>query len=93
MRNPKYAIMTGKFSVYENGYVNDITLTGDVYIEAALEEKGRVALRRLLDTCSRLIYVSPFTGPDIRLRLYGDTKDVRIRVVTTCPVSLTVTNV
>ena len=85
--------MTGKFSEYENGYVSDITLTGDVYVEAVLSEKGRVALRRLRNSVSRLIYVSPLSGPDFRLRIYGETKGSRIRIVATCPMSLTVTNV
>lgn len=77
-----------KFSEYENGYVKDITLTGDIYIEAMLSERGRIALRR-----DSVFYVSPWTGPDIRLRVYGETKGSSIRIVTTCPATLKITRV
>ena len=63
----------------------DIRLTGDCYLSVTLPERGRLAIRKFnsTDAPKPVVLMSPHTGPDFEIRIYGESAGKYIRIETT----------
>jgi len=87
--------INGSWSDEANGWVSDtLELTGDAYLEVELPTKGRLVIKKAVpDSCpvngSTAVVtwpkalITPWSGPQFRIRIYGTTKAAQIKIITT----------
>ena len=85
----------GAWSDDANGWVSEVLeLTGDAWLEVTLPAKGRLVIKKAEPpspvrsvTKTANVFpkalITPWTGPDFRIRLYGSTKRSLIRICLT----------
>lgn len=75
-----------QYSEAFNAYRSDIIpLTGDCYLTVTLPSRGRLAIRKANSISGPwpVVLMSPHTGPDFEIRIYGETYGKYIRIETT----------
>ena len=73
----------GAWSDEANAWVSDtIELTGDSWLEVTLPDKGRLVIKKSesVDGPWPKALITPWTGPDFRIRLYGTTEKRYIQI-------------
>ena len=85
--------INGSWSDEANGWVSDtLELTGDAYLEVELPSKGRLVIKKAVprhvkDGTSAFTWpkalITPWSGPQFRIRIYGTTKAAQIKIITT----------
>ena len=83
--------MTFNYSDLTNSFVSpDITLSGECILRLTLPEKGRLAIRKANAPTAPwpIVLMSPHTGPDFYIHIYGETQGKLIRIETTHEPSL-----
>ena len=86
MRNGEITTINGAWSEEENAWVSEIwCLTGDCWLEATLPDKGRLVIKKAetLDGPWPKAKVTPWAGPEFRIRIYGSTKYRYVRIYLT----------
>ena len=86
MRNGEITPINGAWSDQENAWVSeDWCLTGDCWLEVTMPNKGRLLVRKAetLDGPWPKAFVSPWCGPEMRIRFYGSTKYRYVRIYLT----------
>lgn len=76
----------GAWSDEANAWVSEILeLTGDTYLEVSLPTKGRLVIKKSesIDGPYPKALITPWTGPEFRIRLYGTTERRYIKVAIT----------
>jgi hypothetical protein len=60
-------------------------LTGDCWLEITLPDKGRLVIKKAetLDGPWPKAKITPWTGPEFRIRIYGSTKYRYVRIYLT----------
>lgn len=88
--------MEFRYDEGENGWVSEeMVLTGETFLALSLPDRGRVCLRKSnsADGPWPIILMSPHTGPDFRIHLFGQAKGKHIKVLCTdAPVKCSVYN-
>jgi len=85
--------INGSWSDEANGWVSDtLELTGDAYLEVELPSKGRLVIKKAVPrpvkggtsafTWPKAL-ITPWSGPQFRIRIYGTTKAAQIKIITT----------
>lgn len=86
MEGPKSIKINGAWSDDANGWVSDVLmLTGSIYLEATLPDKGRMVIKKS-ETANGpwpKAMITPWTGPDFKVRIYGSTENRYIRIILT----------
>ncbi|MBQ8711544.1 MAG: hypothetical protein IJ551_01780 [Prevotella sp.] len=75
----------GAWSDDANGWVSEaITLTGDIWLEVELPERGRLVIKKAEteDGPWPKALITPYTGPSFRIRIYGTAHVRYIQVIT-----------
>lgn len=78
--------INGSWSNEDNGWVSEtLTLTGDCWLETELPSKGRVVIKKseTADGPWPKALISKWSGPEFRIRIYGDTTERYIKIITT----------
>lgn len=78
--------ISGAWSEEANAWVSEILeLTGDTYLEVSLPTKGRLVIKKSesIDGPYPKALITPWTGPEFRIRLYGTTEQRYIKVAIT----------
>jgi len=78
--------ISGAWSEEANAWVSEILeLTGDTYLEVSLPTKGRLVIKKSesIDGPYPKALITPWTGPEFRIRLYGTTERRYIKVAIT----------
>lgn len=86
MRNGEITTINGSWSESENAWVSEIwCLTSDTYLEVTLPDKGRMVIKKAETLAGPWpkAKITPWTGPEFRMRIYGDTKYKYIRIYLT----------
>lgn len=83
-----YKELSGAWSDEENAWVTDAQdwqLTGDCWLEVTLPDKGRMVIKKAetLDGPWPKCLITPWTGPEMRVRIYGSTKYRYIKIFLT----------
>jgi hypothetical protein len=86
MRNGEIRTVNGAWSEEENAWVSEtLFLTGDCWLEVTLADKGRMVIKKAekeegpWPKC----LTTPWTGKEMRIRIYGSTKYRYIRIYLT----------
>ena len=86
MRNGEITAINGAWSEEENAWVSETwCLTGDCWLEVTMPGKGRMVVNKS-ETDSGpwpKAMITPWTGPEIRIRIYGSTKYRYVRLYLT----------
>ena len=77
MRHGEITPIDGAWSEQEHAWLSEpVLLGGDCWLEVTLPDKGRMIIKK--SETSSGVYaralISPWTGPDFRIRIYGSTK-------------------
>lgn len=86
MRNGEVTKINGAWNEQENAWVSeDWCLTGDCWLEVALPDKGRLVIKKseTAEGPYPKAMVTPWAGPEFRIRLYGSTKYRYVRICLT----------
>lgn len=86
MRNGEITTINGAWSEEANAWVSETwCLTGDSWLEVSLPDKGRLVVKKAetLDGPWPKCFISPWCGPEMRIRFYGSTKYRYIRLYLT----------
>ena len=86
MRNGEITTINGAWSDTENAWVSEVwCLTGDCYLEVALQNKGRLVIKKAetLNGHWPKAEITPWSGPEFRIRIYGSTKYKYVRIYLT----------
>lgn len=78
--------ISGAWSEEANAWVSEILeLTGDTYLEVSLPTKGRLVIKKSesIDGPFPKALITPWAGPEFRIRLYGTTEQRFIKVAIT----------
>lgn len=78
--------ISGAWSEEANAWVSEILeLTGDTYLEVSLPTKGRLVIKKSesIDGPYPKALITPWVGPEFRIRLYGTTEQRYIKVAIT----------
>ena len=78
--------ISGAWSEEANAWVSEILeITGDTYLEVSLPTKGRLVIKKSesIDGPYPKALITPWTGPEFRIRLYGTTEQRYIKVAIT----------
>lgn len=78
--------MEFRYDEKENGWSSDIvTLTGETFLSLRLPSLGRVCLRKSNTDNGPwpIILMTPWTGPDFRVRLFGQARGKRVKILCT----------
>ena len=77
MRNGEITTINGAWSEDANAWVSEaLCLTGDCWLEVVLPEKGRLVVKKSETSEGPWpkCLITPWTGPEMRIRFYGSTK-------------------
>lgn len=86
MRNGEITTINGAWSDTENAWVSEVwCLTGDCYLEVNLPNKGRLVIKKAetLNGPWPKAEITPWSGPEFRIRIYGSTKYRYLKVYLT----------
>lgn len=86
MRNGEITPINGAWSEEANAWVSeDWCLTGDCWLEVSMPDKARIVIKKseTLDGPWPKAFVSPWCGPEMRIRIYGSTKYRYVRIYLT----------
>jgi hypothetical protein len=86
MRNGEITTINGAWSEESNAWVSEIwCLTGDCWLEVTLPDKGRLVIKKAetLDGPWPKAKITPWSGPEFRIRIYGSTKYRYVRIYLT----------
>lgn len=86
MRNGEITTINGAWSDTENAWVSDVwCLTGNCYLEVTLPDKGRLVIKKAetLNGPWPKAEITPWSGPEFRVRIYGSTKYRYLKVYLT----------
>lgn len=86
MRNGEITTINGSWSSAANAWVSeDLCLTGDCWLEVVLPDKGRLVVKKSETTEGPWpkCLISPWCGPEMRIRFYGSTKYRYVRLYLT----------
>lgn len=76
--------LTFTYSSESNSWTTGVVeLTGDCWLRVVLPGKGRLAIRHLYKGQWPIVLMSPYTGPDFEIRIYGKTMGGQIIIETT----------
>jgi hypothetical protein len=73
----------GAWSSLANGWASEtLCLSGDTWLEVTLPSKGRIVIEKSEGPSGPWpkVFVSPWVGPAMRLRLYGATEERYVRI-------------
>jgi hypothetical protein len=83
----------GAWSDEANGWESEVlTIRGDAYLEVTLPGKGHLVIKKAVPSghcgCTESVtwpkaLITPWTGPDFKIRLYGSTEHQHIKIITT----------
>jgi hypothetical protein len=86
MRNGEITTINGAWSEQENAWVSETwCLTGDCWLEVTMPDKGRMVIKKAetLEGPWPMCFKTPWTGPEMRIRIYGSTKYRYVRIYLT----------
>lgn len=86
MRNGEITTINGAWSEQEQAWVSEtLCLTGDSWLEATLPDKGRMVIRKSETENGPFpkALITPWTGADFRIRIYGSTEARYIKIYLT----------
>ena len=86
MRNGEIKPIRGAWSEESNAWVSQLMcLTGDCWLEVTMPDKGRMVIKKSETRYGsyKKALISPWTGPEFRIRMYGSTKYRFVRVYLT----------
>ena len=86
MRNGEITTIKGAWSEQENAWVSETwCLTGDCWLEVTMPDKGRMVIRKAeaLEGPWPICFKTNWTGPEMRIRIYGSTKYRYVRIYLT----------
>jgi hypothetical protein len=86
MRNGEITTINGAWNDKERAWVSDpLFLTGDCYLEVTLPGRGRMVIKKAetADGPWPRAKVTPWTGPEFKIRIYGSTKYRYVRIYLT----------
>lgn len=77
MRHGEITSIDGAWSEQEHAWVSDpVFLRGDCWLEVTLPNKGRMIVKKseTEDGLYPKALITPWTGPQFKIRIYGSTK-------------------
>ena len=86
MRNGEITTINGAWSEEENAWVSETwCLTGDCWLEVTLPDKGRMVIKKSESAEGPWpkAKVTPWSGPEFRIRIYLTEEPVRIQFANT----------
>ena len=75
--------INGAWSAAANGWASEtLCLSGDTWLEVTLPAKGRIVIEKAEQANGPYpkVLVSPWAGPDFRIRFYGTTESRYVRI-------------
>lgn len=75
--------INGAWSPSANGWASEtLCLSGDTWLEVTLPSKGRIVIEKSETVIGPWpkAFVSPWVGPEMRIRLYGATEERYVRI-------------